>query len=82
MCVLTDKRGIAWQCPAHVVGIPRLQQGRQAKKVMVPGSGPAKGWELVIPSSKLKLMDQVREVLRVKRYASRTEQAYCDWIKR
>jgi site-specific recombinase XerD len=27
-------------------------------------------------------MDQVREVLRVKHYAIRTEQAYCDWIRR
>lgn len=32
---------------------------------MAPGSGPAKGWELVIPNPKLKLMGQVREVLRV-----------------
>ena len=59
-----------------------MEQGRQVKKVMAPGSGPAKGWELVIPNPKLKLMDQVREVLRVKHYAIRTEQAYCDWIKR
>jgi integrase len=27
-------------------------------------------------------MDQVREVLRVKHYAIRTEQAHCDWVKR
>ena len=59
-----------------------MEQGRQVKKVMAPGSGPAKGWELVIPKPKLKLMDQVREVLRVKHYAIRTEQAYCDWIRR
>jgi len=39
---------------------------------MAPVSGPAKGWELVIPNRKLKLMDQVREVLRVKHYAIRT----------
>ena len=37
---------------------------------------------MVIPNPKLKLMDQVREVLRVKHYAIRTEQAYCDWIRR
>ena len=37
---------------------------------------------MVIPNPKLKLMDQVREVLRIKHYAIRTEQAYCDWIKR
>jgi len=39
---------------------------------MAPGSGPTKGWELVIPNPKLKLIDQVREVLRVKHYAIRT----------
>jgi hypothetical protein len=27
-------------------------------------------------------MDQVREVLRLKHYAIRTEQCYCDWIRR
>ena len=31
---------------------------------------------------KLKLMDQVREVLRVKHYSIRTERCYCDWIRR
>lgn len=69
MCVLADKRGIAWHCPAHVVRIPRLEQARQAKKVMAAGRGPTKGWELVIP--KLKLMDQVREVMRVKQLIRR-----------
>jgi hypothetical protein len=36
---------------------------------MATGRGPARGWELVIPNRKLKLIDQVREVLRVKQYA-------------
>ena len=31
---------------------------------------------------KPKLLDQVREKLRVKHYSSRTEQAYLEWIKR
>jgi hypothetical protein len=31
---------------------------------------------------KPKLLDQVRERLRVKHYSMRTEQAYLDWIKR
>lgn len=30
----------------------------------------------------LKLLDQVRNKLRVKHYAIRTEQSYVDWIKR
>lgn len=34
------------------------------------------------PDPNLKLMDQVREVLRYHHYAYRTEQTYCDWIKR
>jgi integrase len=31
---------------------------------------------------KLKLLDQVREVLRLKHYSIRTEEAYVDWIRR
>ena len=36
----------------------------------------------VIPNPKAKLLDQVREVLRVKHYAIRTEEVYVLWIKR
>ncbi len=34
------------------------------------------------PDPRLKLMDQVRQVLRYHHYAYRTEQTYCDWIVR
>ncbi len=34
------------------------------------------------PNPDLKLMDQVREVLRYHHYAYRTEQSYCQWILR
>ncbi len=34
------------------------------------------------PNPSLKLMDQVREVLRYHHYAYRTEIAYCQWILR
>ena len=34
------------------------------------------------PNPKLKLMDQVCEVLRYHHYAYRTEQTYCQWILR
>jgi len=34
------------------------------------------------PNPELRLMDQVREVLRYYHYAYRTEQSYCDWIVR
>jgi len=32
------------------------------------------------PDSSLRLMDQVRQVLRYHHYAYRTERTYCDWI--
>lgn len=38
--------------------------------------------DLITPNPKLKLLDQVREVMRLKHYAIRTETAYGDWIKR
>ena len=34
------------------------------------------------PDSNLRLMDQVRQVLRYHHYAYRTERTYCDWIVR
>ncbi len=34
------------------------------------------------PNQNLKLMDQVREVLRYYHYAYRTETTYCQWILR
>src|ERR1051325_3358232 len=36
----------------------------------------------VIPNPKAKLLDQVREVMRVKHYSLRTESTYVQWIKR
>ena len=38
--------------------------------------------ELIVPNPKLKLLDQVREVMRLKHYSIRTERCYCDWIRR
>jgi integron integrase len=40
------------------------------------------GQELILPNPKLKLMDQVREVMRVKHYSLRTERSYSEWIRR
>ncbi len=61
-----------------------MEQGAQGKNGALARAraGQAKSWDVVIPNPKLKLMDQVREVLRVKHYAIRTEQAYCEWIRR
>jgi integron integrase len=38
--------------------------------------------DLIVPNPKLKLLDQVREVMRLKHYSIRTERCYCDWIRR
>jgi len=40
------------------------------------------GRESVIPNPKAKLLDQVREIMRLRHYSIRTEQSYCDWIRR
>src|SRR5512138_2495115 len=40
------------------------------------------GVESVIPNPRLKLLDQIREVMRLKHYSIRTERSYCDWVKR
>jgi site-specific recombinase XerD len=36
----------------------------------------------VIPNPKARLLDQVREVIRLKHYSLRTEESYVQWIKR
>ncbi len=36
----------------------------------------------MVPNPKLKLLDQVREVMRLRHYSIRTEYSYCDWIRR
>ncbi|GJQ59315.1 MAG: hypothetical protein SCALA701_21160 [Candidatus Scalindua sp.] len=33
------------------------------------------------PDSRLKIMDQVRQVLQYHHYAYHTEQTYCEWIE-
>jgi integron integrase len=54
---------------------------RQPQSAGLPG--PIVGRrDLITPNPKLKLLDQVREVMRLKHYSLRTERAYCDWIRR
>jgi integrase len=36
----------------------------------------------IIPNPKARLLDQVREVMRIKHYSIRTEQTYIQWMKR
>ena len=38
--------------------------------------------EGLIPNPKLKLLDQVREVMRFKQFSRRTEETYLQWIRR
>jgi Phage integrase, N-terminal SAM-like domain len=35
-----------------------------------------------VPNPKLKLLDQIREVMRLKHCALRTERTYADWVRR
>src|SRR2546425_12576191 len=46
-------------------------------KASVPGAGCG-----FIPTPKLKLLEQVSEVMRFKHYSIRTEATYREWIKR
>jgi integrase len=61
-------------------------EGRQCQnrrnRPLPAAPGVRRGFEAVVPNPKLKLMDPVREVLRLKHYAIRTETCYCDWIRR
>jgi hypothetical protein len=43
--------------------------------------GPRRS-DLIVPNPKLKLLDQVQEVMRLKHYSIRTERSYSDWIRR
>jgi hypothetical protein len=57
------------------------EEGSQLEKALRLGAGRV-GFEAVVPNPKLKLLDQVREVMRLRHYSIRTEQSYCDWIRR
>src|SRR5262245_2649115 len=47
------------------------------------GNGKAsKAREGFIPNPKLKLLDQVSEVMRFKHYSLRTERTYQEWVRR
>ncbi len=39
-------------------------------------------FERIVPNPKFRLLDQVREVCRLKHYSLRTEQSYVAWVKR
>jgi hypothetical protein len=62
--------------------LDKPRQGQWAGRGGPPGGQVVGGRELITPNPKLKLLDQVREVMRLKHYAIRTERSYCDWIRR
>ena len=59
----------------------RASESGQLERALQRQAGRV-GFEAVVPNPKLKLLDQVREVLRLRHYSIRTEQSYCDWIRR
>ena len=58
------------------------EQSSQAGRSQGWQSRRGAGSDLIVPNPKLRLLDQVREVMRLKHYSIRTERCYCDWIRR
>ena len=52
----------------------------------MPDKNPFMATEVVAPAASpgkpKKLLEQVRDLLRLKHYSLRTERSYCDWIER
>ena len=46
------------------------------------GERPRQPLERLVPNPKLKLLDQVQEVMRLKQLARRSEETYIQWIRR
>jgi len=46
------------------------------------GAGGVGRWDEVMPNPKAKLLDQLREVMRLRHYSLRTERSYRDWVRR
>ena len=63
---------------SQFAGAPSGKGGEAA----LGGVGAPVKMELIVPNPKLKLLEQVREVMRLRHYSIRTEQCYCDWIRR
>ena len=58
-----------------------LREPGQAFPSAVPPPAPVTD-ESVIPNPKARLLDQLREVMRLKHYSLRTERSYADWVRR
>src|SRR6266853_6446047 len=64
-------------------GVRIWAEGQKINNVRLgsPGQQP-RALALIIPNPKLKLLDQVTEIMRLRHYSIRTERCYCDWIRR
>jgi hypothetical protein len=70
--------GVSREMPNSPLGLIRLEFRVEDGRI-----GGMQGRVASTPAeNKLKLLDRVRNVIRIKHYSSRTEQAYVDWIKR
>jgi integron integrase len=49
--------------------------------ILKPANTSAREWDVFFPNPKVKLLDQVREVMRFRHYAIRTEETYIQWIR-
>ena len=78
--IIGHKLGVSCDLSRHSGESREANQRRQSEMASTRRSGA--GRERVIPNPKLKLLDQVREVMRLKHYSLRTERSYCDWIRR
>jgi len=78
--VLSQKRCIDSR---NEIALSSLGCFMRIHKIMKGFSTPAAPIvETVVPNPKLKLLDQMSEVMRLKHYSIRTERTCCDWIRR
>src|SRR6266436_8289577 len=69
-------------CALPILG-KGMSRGPKGQPRQAGVAGPAAvSLALIIPNPKLKLLDQVREVMRLRHYSIHTERSYCDWIRR
>jgi hypothetical protein len=59
-----------------------MHHGNQPRRLPGGAGSGERVRALILPNPKLKLLDQVREVMRLKHYSIHTERCYCDWIRR
>ena len=61
-------------------GTPDWPAKGRIRRGAAPGR-PGAGADLFVPNPKLRLREQLREVMRFKHYSVRTEESYWIWIR-